>query len=155
MTDDERADMLDEHLTYEWDMLRDSHTKPQYISVGDVHVAKFLGNAMVECFATHARALIEFFNSNGRREDDVRASDFTVSGTYQPGFVSYDDIKHLTTKINKQIAHLTWRREMDQALKFDGLDREEAYERLTSEAEKFRSEMKPELLKWLPDRFGR
>ena len=135
-------------------MLKNSLLLPPALRVDDPSVAGFLGNAMIEGFATHARVTIEFFNLNRTHKDDVRAAEFTVSGTYSPGFVRYDEIRELTQKINKQVAHLTKNRVSDEASKLGPGDRQDVFNRLTGEAAKFRSELRPELLKWLPDRFG-
>jgi hypothetical protein len=143
--------ILEGHLVYELDMLRGTgHLLTVVQSRPDQPLTVIQTNALIESFATHARNLIEFFN-NVRYQDTVRAEEFTVSRSYDPEFVQWDQMEDLRVRINKQISHLTRSRGEN---KVDGIDRQNILRLLLREAEKFRSEVRPDLLQWLPPRFG-
>lgn len=68
-------------------------------------------NALIESFWMHARSLADFYASvKGKSNDDVFATDFIVPGQVvgpQPAQIQID----IRTRVNKQIAHMTIKRE--------------------------------------------
>lgn len=74
------------------------------------------GNALLESFAIHLRALLDFFypNPNARKKkDDVRAAHFFQKPenwiAVRPELPD-DEVKSIKTRVSKEIAHLTYRR---------------------------------------------
>jgi hypothetical protein len=92
---------LFEHYTYEIDMLRASKCMLDYNN------GTALGNALYESFCVHARALNDFF-TKPPSQDDAVASHFTET-PFVPS-TSCPIGSDLKTKINKQVAHLTYSR---------------------------------------------
>lgn len=111
----DRAAFLTEHYVYEINMLRWTHATLAGTEEG------FLANSLIESFCVHARALMDFYNSNPRA-DDIVATHFIRSGQFSANAISLipTDIR---TRVNKQIAHLTAARE-NPSKKVDDADRQ-------------------------------
>jgi hypothetical protein len=153
MPDKTLAEIIGNHLSYEIDMLRSTYkelqaraNKPAPKSQDEQTVH----NALVEAFCVHARSLLDFFadkRSQGPKgETDAIASDFTT------GFVTALNLKKeplesLRNKLNKQIFHLTTKRTIIDAKKFDvGVDGVCLLKLIEPEIEKFTAapKLKPE-----------
>jgi hypothetical protein len=92
---------------------------------------------MIESFAIHARALINFFNG----VDGSKASTFT-DDKYVP-FAAGRVPQRLVAKLNQQIPHITERRFNDSKLKFNGDDIKELRELLDPEVREFVNHLQP------------
>lgn len=97
-------------------------------------------NALIESFAIHARAFLEFFEV--KKKQGYCASHFTVS-EYQPQFVNKLS-KSTIDKLNTQIAHMTGARTSKQEEKLRGEDRAELLEAILNEVTEFKKALKPE-----------
>lgn len=117
LTDQELLDYSLEHLTYEWDMLRWAFVAMQ--AVGDGSPAfrfwlespsqkLYLDNGLLECFAIHARNLIDFLYPGRPLPTDVVASHFfDHSEDWPPGTPVPPSLARARTMAHKQVAHLT------------------------------------------------
>lgn len=93
---------LAEHYVYEINMLRATYNLlPQARH-------RALANALIEAFAVHARALMDFFGSRAQRNDCI-AGHFTESGTFVGAHTACIPAS-VRERLNKQIAHLTYKR---------------------------------------------
>ena len=124
---------LAEHYLYEVNMLRAAHGLLAS-AASQAHA-----NALIESFAVHARNLMDFFLSAARGDDAV-ASHFTASGTFAatatraiPG--------DLRTRLNKQIAHLTYSR--TGAVKIGIADRQALLQALECDHAAFKQAVAP------------
>jgi len=102
MADQILIDIIDEHLPYEIDMLRNAYSALA-ATPPPTGVCK---NALIESFCVHARSLIHFLANKPTRKDDATASDFAA------GFVTSLNLagepwKTILEKLNKQAFHLT------------------------------------------------
>ena len=76
-----------------------------------------LHNALIESFALHARVLLDFFygSAKSRNQDDVLAEHFfhdaEIWHAKRP-HLSDDDRKLIKRRVGKEIAHLTYARQM-------------------------------------------
>jgi hypothetical protein len=98
-------EMLRDHLPYEIKMMRFAHKM-----LHQQHQDRMMLNSLIECFCTHARNLIDFFNKKDDHRDDALARDFVGCSYNQFAGALPEDIKRLRKKIHKQIAHITYRR---------------------------------------------
>jgi hypothetical protein len=95
-------EFLAEHYVYELTMLRASHALLFQVRRGPV------ANALIESFAVHARALMDFFGKRVTR-DDALAAHFTPDGTFA-GAATAAVPESVRERLNKQITHLTYAR---------------------------------------------
>lgn len=93
---------LAEHYVYEIKMLRTTY---QLLSCT---TEQGRANAFIESFIIHARVLIDFFESEPKRDDAV-AAHFTRAGTFA-AVATKSISRDLRRKMSKQIAHLTYSR---------------------------------------------
>lgn len=97
-------------------------------------------NALIESFAIHARALLEFFEVI--KAKGATASDFTIE-KYTPKFV--DKVKPATIqKLHNQIAHLSIERTEETSEKLGGPDRLELLNLIKQELFEFVKHLRPE-----------
>ncbi len=140
MPDQILIDIIDEHLPYEIDMLRDTYSALA-ATPAPTGVCK---HALIKSFCVHARSLIAFFAKTPCRKGDAVAGDFTA------GFVERLDpctepLKSLWTKLNKQIFHLTKDRTILDSDKFDpGTDGTKILQEIERELLKFRNCLLPD-----------
>jgi hypothetical protein len=118
MPDQILLDIIEEHLSYEIDMLRGLYRLFGKVDQAwNEHEKKVQYYAQINSFCLHARSLLDFFADKRRDQTDAIASDFT-SG-YTPTFdQTKEPLKSLRTKLNKQIFHLTRDRTIIAAQKF-------------------------------------
>lgn len=98
-----------DHLRYELEMLRATAAALASGAFGD----SLAGNALLESFTIHARALLSFLYAESPRPDDVIAEDFFASPE------QWADIRPPKTpliekvhgRVGKEIAHLTYGRQ--------------------------------------------
>lgn len=123
------VDFLKEHYVYEINMLWETNQRlgaseldDQAISLeqdaGRARHLQTIKNALIESFCVHARSLLDFYEKSPGG-DDVVAAEFVKSSS----FSAYTLSTNVRSKINKQIAHLTKKRE--GASKLDASDRED------------------------------
>jgi len=140
MTKEQEEKYLNEHLTYEIDMLGFSHQmlfqvaqeigkfspSNSQISVftpDDVVSAFFRRNIFIEAFILHARCLVEFFYHDRKKHpDDARAGDFIRDKDWSKVRSELDGpLLKLMGRSGKEIAHLTYSR-------IDGIEPEKAWD---------------------------
>lgn len=96
-------------------------------------------NALIESFAVHARNLMDFFLSTPKGDDAV-AAHFTATGTFA-ATATCAIPKDLRTRLNKQIAHLTYSR--TNAVKIGAADRQALLQALESDHAAFKQAVAP------------
>lgn len=107
-TDDELRAAL-KHLNYEINMLQDTIK-----FLGKENIPTPVEYALLESFAIHARVLIHFLYPSGKIDkDDVLAWDFfqRMGGKPQDWPDEPVSFKTARTRVNKEIAHLTYHRQ--------------------------------------------
>jgi hypothetical protein len=147
MPTQEQLDIINEHLPYEIDMLRGTWRRLQHICSIRVPANETLDEkierfSLIESFCVHARSLTDFFDIRGKvKSDDAVSSDFTNTPTASLDATQKDQ-KALREKLNKQIFHLTTRRETVETKKFDaGSDGVELLQMIEPEIAKFQSNL--------------
>ena len=130
-----RENLMREHVPYEFDMIRSTFDilfAPEPLPLGHTR------NALIESFAFHSRALIDFFNGKGGSD----ARHFTGAGyvPFRRGPIS----KMLVGKLDQQVAHITEKRTNKAHLKLNGADMATLRRRLNIETDEFLLHMKPE-----------
>jgi len=136
---DKKLIAASEHVMYEWWMLYSLHDlilarsrgpithatesevhtiDPSWIRDGSpFETLVVMHNALIEAFALHARVLYDFFYgpSESRKPDDIGAEHFFSESeewqTARPA-LNKDKIDAIRNRINKEIAHLTYMRQM-------------------------------------------
>ena len=126
-----KRDLLLEHLPYELAML---HVGRNRATVG------WLNNLFIECFALHARSLLEFFGPRGSK-DNFRATDFVVR--YKETHTKEISTAE-RTMLHDQIAHLGKRRTTETAKKLNGDIQERMFEAIKREVTDFHTKLSPE-----------
>jgi hypothetical protein len=129
----ELTELFERHLLYEIWMLLETHKRLES-PVSDV----VIGNALIESFCIHARALIDFFNDR----KGAKASSFALPTyvRFPAGSIPVD----LVTKLNTQIAHLTHNRTSDPTQKIDHVARRDLLVKIVAELTNFLQHLKPE-----------
>jgi hypothetical protein len=120
------------HFVYEVEMLKSTFALLQNGADSQV-----IANALIESFCLHARILVDFFKGHG----GAAAAEFADG--YEP-FKGGNIRAELITKLNTQIAHLTYQRTAVDAQKIETSDRAELFSALTREIEFFCTRVKPE-----------
>lgn len=123
---------LDHHFAYEQSMLQGTF---EVLNTKTIEM-----NALIESFAIHARAFLEFFQVKSK--NGYCASDFTTS-KYQAQFLNKVS-KSITDKLNTQIAHMTPKRTSQEEEKLTGEDRVELLDAILKELVEFKKALKPE-----------
>jgi hypothetical protein len=140
MADDILTQIIDEHLPYEIDMLRNTWrqlerlAKNEPTETAEQTVHRF---ALIESFCVHARSLCDFFECKPKqKKDDAIATDFTA---YKPSLdQTKEPLRSLRTKLNKQVFHLTTNRTMVEVQRIDvGSDGTDLLRLLEPEIAKF------------------
>jgi hypothetical protein len=104
MTDGELARYLYNHLVYEVEMLRHAYER-----LGTFKDGRDFSMAL-ECFALHARGLVEFLSKKPKGKNDVRASLFVAPGFRSP---RKDGIQNALDMIDPQMMHAGRQRTID------------------------------------------
>ena len=135
-----------DHIAYEIKMLRMT-----YRLLGLPAFSAWVGNALIESFSIHARALLEFFEeATPESEEQVCACHFTDGG-YSP-FVNGKLDPRLRGKLHAQIAHLSYQRTADDKDKLNAEDRKVLLQFLNREIEHFSTHLRsPYKEQWSPD----
>ena len=70
-------------------------------------------NALIEAFGVHVRSLLDFFYSEGQHDDVVATHFFSSSSIWENArpFKSAEDLEKIKSRVNKEIAHLTYTRQ--------------------------------------------
>lgn len=132
------AELFDEHLPYEIDMLFATH---HLLSVGVEDPV--VRNALIESFCIHARALINFFEGKGGASALSFAND-----NYVP-FLKGRVRESLKRMLSQQIAHLTYERTSLENKKIGPEEREELITGIQAELRHFQMHLKaPFNIRW-------
>ena len=105
MTDGELARYFYNHLVYEVEMLRHAYER-----LGSFKDGRDFSMAL-ECFALHARGLVEFLSKKPKGKNDVRASLFVASSGFK--CPRKDGIQRALDLIDPQIMHTGRQRAID------------------------------------------
>jgi hypothetical protein len=109
MTNTSKEEILEKHLPYEIDMMRET-----YRLLGKIPPPEnVIKNALIESFCIHARSLLDFFERKRKpqnHDDDFFAADFTNSFETRINVPAA-----VRTKLNKEIFHLTGERRRQTA----------------------------------------
>ena len=127
------VELFERHVLYEVWMLVETYNRLE-AGVAD----RVVGNALIESFCIHARALVDFFNDR----KGAKASSFA-----EPTYVSFakgDIPDALKSKLSTQIAHLTLTRTSNPAKKIDRAARQELFLKIATELNNFLQHLKPE-----------
>jgi hypothetical protein len=137
----DRKEYFEEHLWYEIWMLGETY---KLLNLPRVPISeKVIGNALIESFCTHARALIEFF-------DKRRGADYYTAVPYVRSN-KYDKLKR---QINNQISHVVDEGRSGEILeKIGSNERKELIDLLGPDIAIFKQTLKPPHDQWrsLPD----
>jgi hypothetical protein len=125
------TDILQHHLSYEISMLLATYLRLEQPQKDDV-----IKNALIEAFCVHARLLVEFVSN----QQGVRAREFTDS-QHAPG----TNIRpELITKLNTQIAHITFKRTEIEVEKIGPNERFELLVGVLTSLQTFARHLRPE-----------
>ena len=103
LTESDLRDAID-HLKYEMEMMKDVAI---LLSAGHQY-SRIVGNALVESYVIHARALIMFLYYAPREDDDVMAVNYFPDGEWQKMHPEMPPVLRKTLeRANKEVAHLT------------------------------------------------
>jgi hypothetical protein len=103
------------HLRYEISMLDKTI---QFLINEQKKNEGYLKNAVFESFLIHARNLLDFLYPLNSKEDDVTVLNYINTESYKQTIQKLpDDLVRYRIRINKEIAHLTKRRESDESKK--------------------------------------
>jgi hypothetical protein len=130
-----KQEFMEEHLPYEIGMLQGTYAQ--------INVKIIETNALIESFAIHARAFLEFFEV--KRSKGHRASDFT-NAKYICKYVNKLNDSTIK-KLDQQIAHMTAKRTKESAAKFNGKERADLLTAIGKEVAEFKKQLKPEFSK--------
>jgi hypothetical protein len=101
----------------------------------------WVGNALIESFCIHARALIEFFDSNTSESDEQVCARHFTDGSYSP-YANGKIGGTLRGKLHAQFAHLSYQRTEDDSDKVGVKERGELLQLLNKEIENFASHLR-------------
>lgn len=103
--EEEHKAVLMIHLPYEIDMAEASY---KLLGTCPVQDSSFSKNLLIECFFTHVRALLEFFDRPFKDQNAAAAVHFTKNK------IKYDFPSDLSRRINNQVSHLKYDRKYNQ-----------------------------------------
>jgi hypothetical protein len=106
MPNHDRATLITvlEHVHYELDMLVQSRLLAS-LTTTSVQAAQFFMNLVVEARAVHGRAVSEFLLGTNNRKNAVCARDYLPN--YAVDASSVDELKRVTDRVGRQMAHIT------------------------------------------------
>lgn len=131
----EQKIVLEDALPHELEMLQGS-----YIRLISPPSDPIVENALIECFCLHARQLLEFLNN----KQGAPVRDF-VDAAFQLQHITNLD-NDLVTKLNTQIAHITYRRTAQQKDKINQADRKRLLEEIVAEMQNVANNLKAEFV---------
>ena len=131
------AELLTQHLGYEFDMLRCTQALLQS-GVRDPCIA----NALIEPFSLHARSLIDFFLETGPPTGKEAAARHFTDQSYKPFQGENSRKPKLYGKLNEQVAHLSYGRTSKAEDKIGPADREHLTKLISEEMANFRAHLK-------------
>jgi hypothetical protein len=118
-------------------------------------IAGLTRNAIIECFWTHARCLIEFFNrtenNNKYTASAASVKDLTKADYWPSGDMEKLSEKHkedgatpICTQINEQISHVGFCRKTEQWNKLSAERMRDVKAKINKETERFSQKLRPE-----------
>ena len=102
-TDQQLLDYSEEHLRYEFQMIR-------FVSEKIPTAEGFARSALIESFAVHFRNLADFFYPGRLLDDDLTAANFFDSSNEWKPTPASELLKESRIRANKEISHITYQR---------------------------------------------
>jgi hypothetical protein len=102
-TNQQLLDYSEEHLRYEFQMLR-------FVAEKIPSAEGFARSALIESFAVHFRNLADFFYPNKLLADDLTAADFFDSPSAWNPTAASKLLDESRVRANKEISHITYQR---------------------------------------------
>jgi hypothetical protein len=136
-----------DHIMYEIKMLQMT-----YGLLGVPWYSGWVGNALIESFCVHARALIDFFEKRRPETDEQVCACHFTDNSYQP-FPSGKVDGPLRGKLQAQIAHLSYQRAKDDDDKIGPEDRKTLLTLINREIDHFAAHLRSPFKDQWPSEF--